>query len=220
MARPRKAPPAALAVVGQGQGDVLALALPVDAAGLASLQAEAEAMALATVGLECPDRETYDALDASLTEVVTMKDGIVAMRTEATQAADRAVRGVRATLRPILAPLESAEIELKRAMGGFLAEQAQAQEAARQAAAEAAETGDAETLTEALTTAAELDAGPTAARWFWAVDRIVEDLLPDEYWIPDKQRIAVHATKAGSAEEIEAIPGVVFKRLPLVAGRR
>jgi hypothetical protein len=217
MAARRKAS-TALAVAGSG--DVLALALPVDADTLAVMQADAEEKALAVLELDCPDRATYDALDELLTEVVRDKDEVVAMRTASTQAADRAVRQVRATLKPIVDALEHAETTLKATMQGFLVAQAEAEAAAVEAAQEAAETGDAEALTTALTVAAEIGEGPTAARWYWQVERIAEDLLPDEYWVVDRQRIAVHATKAGSAEEIEAIPGVVFKRMPLVAGRR
>lgn len=210
------------AIVPAGEAPpVLALALPLSADELAGLLAEAQDKAEACVGLECPTADAYETCQGLLAEVVSDRDAVVAMRTESTQAADRAVRAIRATLKPILDALEVAEGYVRGAMGGYLKAKAEAEREVQAAALEAATTGDADGLVEALTASTELAASPEqAARWRWVVKRIAKDLLPPEYLIPDEAAIKAVARAAGSGEEPPVIPGVVFEREPVVAVSR
>jgi hypothetical protein len=45
----------------------------------------------------------------------------------------------------------------------------------------------------------------------WVIDRVIIDLMPAEYLIPDLDRIVREAANSASRDERPVIPGVVFE---------
>jgi len=199
----------------------LTITLPPDVRELAALQREAEADAAALATLDV-DTAAAD-VDAFLTDVVTRKDAALAMRKRVTGPAYQIAREVEGWFRPLVAALEGAERHLKGLLGKQRLAALAAEREARELAAAAAEAGDAETLLTALEVAAEAGARDDAratTRYAWIVKRIVEDLLPDEYWCPDAEKIGAVAKAADGAGDAPVIPGVVFERVAIVGARR
>ena len=197
--------------------------LPIDALAVAKLQREAEADAPVYLAVTCTTAEDYEFADALLTALVQREDAAVAMRKSATVPLYGVIRTVESWFKPWLNALAPAKAHLKKEMGAYRVRQEAAEREARELAAQAAETGDAEALVEALTVATEI-AAPTAARattrFAWQVKRIAEDMLPDEYWTPDMAKINAAAKAAGSSDEAPIIPGVIFERVALIGARR
>jgi hypothetical protein len=218
------APTAALAAVG-APTIIPALALPADF-GERHRDVLALAATYADPGtIDTPDE--YAIIDAGLQSVVRAKDQFIALRQGCVGAMRKVVATVEAEFRPGVKALEAAEAACKRALGAYKLAEAERERAARAAALAAANTGDAEALTEALTTASVAGAGAHASGTAtvatrWVIDRIAEGLLPDEYWSPDTAKINAEIARQGglSREEAPVIPGVIFKREARVGARR
>jgi hypothetical protein len=199
----------------------LTLALPPDVAELATLQAHAEADAVALAALD--DTCSAADVDAFLTDVVTRKDAALAMRKRATGPMYTAVREVEAWFRPLVTALEGAERHLKGLLGKQRLAALELERNARELAAAAADEGDAGTMLEALAVAAGAGARDDAratTRYAWTVKRIAEDLLPDEWWTPNRDAIEAHAKGFAGDGDAPVVPGVVFERTAIVGARR
>ena len=200
------------------------VALPHDAAAVATVQAEAERALGLFKQIETLDTyDEYGQADAWLTETARRKDAVVAMRKSATGPMYEAIRTIEGWFRPVVSALGEAEAHLKSVMGAFRLSIAEAEQAAREAAAEAADMGNAPALVEALTEAAALAERPPDARascaFQWVVKRISPDMLPDEWWTPDTAKIEAFARRA-KGDDAPVIPGVVFERVAQIGARR
>ncbi len=205
-----------------------AITLTYDANAVAAVQAEAETELAGLGDFTVDDAEAYAATDAFLTEIVTKKDAIEAMRQQAVGPLNEAKAVIQAWFKPALTALASVEGALKQAMAAWLLRQKAAEAAARANALAAVQSGEGTALVEALTVAADAQAAPKAGRavasFSWQVARVAEDLLPDEYWVPrtpNMSAILAEARRQGiTGEEAPVIPGVIFKRVATVGARR
>ncbi len=193
----------------------------------AEIQAEHEADRPTLAELAAHGKIADDAAlavaDATLTDVVRMKDELIARRQAAVTPTKRLIAEVEAWFRPYVKDAEAAEAGLKKAIGAFRLKKADAERrelAAARAAADEGRSNDALAHVQASQAIAAPDAARAQTRFVWEVKRIAPDLLPDEWWTPDAARIAAVAKDAGSSDEPPVIPGVVFERVPIVAARR
>lgn len=198
--------------------------IPHTAAQIAALQKTAEADAAEVVALVVVDSpETYTAADEILTELAQRKAGAVAMRKSATVPMYQAIRVVEGWFRPYVAALDTGIGHIKASMSAFRVAQDATERAARADALAAAEAGgDGVKLIESLTLAEEASQKPdgrASCAFGWKVARIVEDLLPDEWWTPDLAKIDVVA-KSADGDELPVIPGVVFERVAKIGARK
>lgn len=205
-------------------GHEITLALPTSAADVATLQRQAEDDAPAVQAITIADADDYAFADAILTDVVQRKDAVVAMRKQATVPLYQVVRTIEGWFKPVVSALESSERTLKERMGAWRLQIAERERAAREAAAVAAESGDAGAMVTALNAATSAQMAPAAGRattrFVWAVKRIAEDLLPDEWWTPDVARIEALAKETPGDSDPPVVPGVVFERRAVIGARR
>lgn len=205
-----------------GAGRELAITLPTSAVEIAKLQAKAEAERSAYDAIVVTDSDQYEFADALLTGVVRERDAAIAMRTSATGPMYAAIRVVEGWFRPYLAALEGPEKYLRGLMNGYNVEKERREREARELAAVAAETGDAQGMVDALTVATHV-AAPTAARasvrMGWGVKAIDEELLPPEWWEPKYSALAALAKKH-KGDSPPVIAGVTFERTAAVGARR
>jgi len=198
------------------------LQVPATAHEIAALQKIAESDLQTWREFTIDTAEEYEAVDAVLSDVVRRKDAATAMRTSATGPLYKATKTIESWFAPYLGALTGLEVLLKGGMGTYRLAQAEREREAREAAAVAADADDSEALTEALTVAAEAaqaPAGRASVGFEWRVARIVEDLLPREWWTPNTKRIDAHA-KAHKGDDPPVIPGVVFERVAKIGARR
>jgi len=197
--------------------------VPSEIVALAAEQREAEDSVRALEGLTIISDEMYEAADAMLTATAQRLDAVVAMRKRATAPLGEAKREIEGWFRPLVRALEASIAELKRAIGGYRVMLAEEERKAREAAALAAATGDADALCNAMVAAdasATPPAGRATCRFEWRIKRIAEDLLSREWLTPDVARIAAYAKDWSSGSEPPVIPGVVFERTAIVGARR
>lgn len=201
----------------------MTLALPVSAADVATLQREAEANVEAFLAFTCvDDAEDYATADALLTGLVRKLDTVVAMRRSATVPLYGVIKLVEGWFKPVTTALETPIKHLKHIMGEYRVNQDALAIAAREVAAQAADAHDAQTLHTALavaTAAAEKPAARSSTTFAWVVDRVIEDLLPDEWWAPARDRLDSLA-KSTKGEDPPVVPGVVFKRVARIGAKR
>ncbi len=199
----------------------LTIAVPHSAGEAAILQAEAEADLVEVKTMSITNDDTFKAFDVILTSLAQRKDAALAMQRSATGPMYKAAKVVELWFKPLTSALDEGIAYVKAAMGAYrVAEDAKRREAATSAAA-LADGDNGAALVEALTTAGAAPAAARATtRYGWKVLRIVEDMLPDEYWTPDLARLDIIAKKAGSSEEPPIVPGVVFERTAQIGARR
>lgn len=213
---------------GAGGGAVIpALALPADFA-----EKHRDMLALAATyadpgTIDSPDE--YAIVDSGLQRLARALDQWVAKRQATVGAMRKVVSSVEGEFRPGVKALEAAMSACKAAMGAFKIAEAEREREARAKALEAAQTGDAEALTEALTDASVAASGAHATGTAtvatrWVIERIADDLLPAQYWkrVHDDAAIAAEIERQGglSGDEPPVIPGVIFKREARVGARR
>jgi hypothetical protein len=198
--------------------------LTTSANDVAALQREAESDAPAIRAIQVTDADGYTFADAILTDVVQKKDAVVAMRKRATVPLYGAIREIESWFKPVVSALEVSERHLKGAMGSWRIAEDARERAAREAAAVAAESGDAPAMLSALTAAADAgsarDEGRATVRYVWAVKRIVRELVLPEWLVPDLPRIERVARDAPGDGDAPVIPGVVFEKVARVGARR
>lgn len=196
------------------------------AADVAALQRIAESNAPIIASVKVTSAEEYAFADALLTETVTRKDAAIGMRKAATVPLYHAVRTIEGWFRPVVAALEGSERHLKRAMGAWRIEVADAERAAREVAATAAEAGDASAMLEAISVATAIAATPADAgaratvRYVWTVARITAALVPREWLTPDVARLSAIARETPGDAPAPVVPGVEFERVARVGARR
>jgi hypothetical protein len=200
----------------------LTVMVPVSAADLATEQRKAEALAETLCGVVVESAEEYTALDEVLSEVARRKAAVLDMRKSATGPLYGVIRTVEAWFRPLVTSLESCEGSLKLAMGTYRVAQEKREREARELAAKAAESGDAENLVEALTRATEAAAKPDAratTRFMWAIKSIDTNELPRELMVPNVPAInRIAADYKGDAPPV--VPGVTFERIAQIGARK
>lgn len=167
------------------------------------------------------DPETYAAVGAILIERLKQYDAAKDFR-------DKVTKPVYAHWKYLcdllsVKPHEDLIKALKGAIKAYdLREDARKRLAAEEARALfAAPTPDIPAMTQALTVAnaPEAQADGVSTTFVWKVKRIIPDLLPDAYWIPDEAGIA-QVARDHKGDDPPVIPGVVFERDAQVTGRR
>lgn len=184
------------------------------------LEADAQPSALAAITVE--DEGDYAVVTELRASVRSAKDELVTLRQSAAQPWKRVATTIEAMFRPAIRAAETIEADFRGKLEAFQLAKVQREREARELATQAAQSGDSATMLAALTESAALaqatpDGG--AVRLQWVVERIVQDLLPDEWWTPDTAKIEAVA-KAHKGDEPPVIPGVVFKQAASVAVRR
>jgi chromosome segregation ATPase len=141
---------------------------------------------------------------------------------EAKRAIENKAKEIKALFKAEAEAKAGSEALVKRLLGAYHTAQQAEQRRQMQAAAQAAQERKPEALTTALV-AAQGAAPPrldgVSIRPKWVVKRIAEDLLPDEYWTPDRAKIEAVA-KAATPEDPPIIPGVIFELDATVSARR
>lgn len=200
---------------------VAGLGLPHSRAEIEAMHApDREALATYAKGVTVTDEASLLAARAILSDVAQSRDGYVKMR----QGPVAQIKGVIKEWESwFLAPIkehDAAEAGVKASCNAYLTAKANEAAKAREAAQVAADRGDSSAVLANIQQAQALEAVPSGTRYAWEVKRIATDLLPDEYWIPDHEKIAAVAKAAGSGEEPPVIPGVVFERVATMQARR
>lgn len=197
--------------------------VPHNAASVAALQLEAEADVKQALELvRVVDDETYELADAVLTDITRREKAAIAMRGEATGPMYRAARVVEAWFNPLLTALGTIKTHCKGEMNAHLLAKKKREDEAREAAAQAAATGDSDALLTSLTLAneaAERAPGRAAQVFGWKVAQIIEAELPAEYWTPDLVKLDAIA-KSIKGDKPPEIPGVRFERTADVRARK
>jgi hypothetical protein len=197
--------------------------VPHTAVEVAALQRTAESDAKAIANVRIGDVFSYADVDGLLGEFARRSDGLVAMRKRATGPMYKSIKEVESWFRPALEALAACVAHCKGELAAERVRQASALAEANAAAVVAAETDDAEGLVASLQTSLAAQERPDGARSTvvirWAVKRIVADLLPAEFLIPDAARIDGIA-RAHRGDEPPIIPGVVFERVADVKAKR
>lgn len=189
--------------------------------GLVALQADAaEARELVI-----PDADTYAVVGSILIARLKEYDAAKELRDRVTKPLHDGWKKTCALFKPALDAHEQLIAALKKAIGDYDLRELEAKEAAsREARAVfAAPTPDVSALTEALAVAnAPLaHADGVGTKFVWKVKRIVAELLPDSYWVPDMTAIDDEASRQGTGGDAPpVIPGVIFERVAQVSGRR
>lgn len=209
-------PPVTLTVAGLG--------LPFSHAEIvAEHEADRPALALYASAEAIESDSDLANADAALSEIVRLKDELIARRQAAVTPTKRLIAEVEAWFRPYVKDAEAAEHGLKRAIGAYRLKKAEDERKALDAARAAADAGNSSAAlahVQASQALAAPDGARAQTRFAWEVKRIAPDLLPDEWWTPDVARIAEVAKAAGSSEEPPVVPGVVFERVAIVAASR
>lgn len=223
-ARKKPVPSTALAVA---PATIPALALPENFA-LMNRDVQELAAQFADPGtIDTP--EEYAIIDSGLQRLARAYDAWIASRQATVGAMRKVVAAVEGEFRPGVKALESAIGACKNAIGTYKLAEAEREREARAAALAAAQTGDAEELTRALTEASAAGAGVHATGTAtvatrWVIERIADDLLPEAYWMRVHNGAAIDAEieRQGGLtnEDAPVIPGVVFKREARVGARR
>lgn len=195
---------------------------PLTAADVAKQQREIEEDLPEVLAFRVVTEKDYSLADEVLSDLARKSDALVAMRQSATRPMKQAAATIEGWFRPVVGALATAQAHLKAEIGAYRVRLLKAEADARAAAADAVVSGDAAALTQALTEASSVVAprGNARIRFVWKVSRIAEDLLPDEYWCPDLDKIANVARAAGGSELAPVIPGVIFERVPVVGAKR
>lgn len=201
---------------------VMEITVPTTAHEVAALQVRAEAELEAWGKFTIDTAEEYAAVDATLSDLVRRKDAAVAMRKTATGPLYKATKTIESWFAPYLGALTALEHALKEGMGTFRLAQATREREAREAAAHAADAGDDGALLDALTVAteaAQAPAGRATVGFAWQVARVIDGMVPQEWWCVDRARIDAHA-RVWKGDEPPVIPGVVFERAAKIGARR
>lgn len=203
----------------------LTLRLPATAEDVQKLEAAAAELSAILPDIIVTDDETYAVADDLLTQGVQLLDAAKTCRASVTGPVYAAIREVEARFKPGMVQLTDFAIAVKKRLGDYRLAVAAAAKAERDAAAEAAATGDAEGLVQALNTADALAQKPADAgarvKFRWVAKLVNAALLPDDYWCPDMEKIQARASAHGGANEEPPypIPGVLFERVADVAAR-
>lgn len=172
---------------------------------------------------EIRNAEELAVADATLSDIMRLEDELVARRQAAVAPTKKLIAEVEAWFRAYIKDAVAAKEGIKKAIGAYRLKKANDErrelEAAR-AAADEGRSSDALAHVQASQAISAPDGARAKTRFAWEVKRIAEDMLPDEWWTPDVAKIAEVAKAAGSSEDPPVIPGVVFERVAIVAGRR
>jgi hypothetical protein len=132
------------------------------------------------------------------------------------------IKTIEGWFKPATKALDVAIGHLKGQIGAYRLALWQAEREARELAAVAAETGDSAAVIDSLATAAEMAVKPegrASATFAWEVDRVIPDMLPDEWWTPDRAKLDAVAA-ADKSDDGPVIQGVVFKRVAKIGAKR
>jgi hypothetical protein len=214
-------------LVHSDKTEALTLAMPAyrKALRLAAVDAQKYADAAATIaGLGVTTAEVYTLADSMASDVARKLDTIKGMRSLSTGPLYEKAKEVEAEYRPTLTALTSAKDTLAKALGAYRVLLAEREREARQVAAAAMQAADTETVVEALTIAQDAVA-PVEARatcqMRWVVARVCNaDLLPDEYWCPDMNKLAAVAAAHPGNGDAPVVPGVTFELVAKMGIRR
>jgi hypothetical protein len=214
--------PKALATVAD-TAKVLELERARIATALAVRQQEIEADAVpeALAEIVVASDDDYRIVTELRTQARAERDALVKLRQDAAGPWKKVATTIEEMFRPSIRGLETIEAHMRAELEKHVVAKAQAEKAAREAAIEAAQAGDDGAMVEALNQSIELatplGGGRQAMRW--AVKRVAEDMLPDEYWTPDLAKLEAVA-KAHKGDDPPVVPGVIFEQVASVAVRR
>jgi hypothetical protein len=197
-----------------------------DQAAATQREAEAELVGLAKhpEALAITDEDSKGEVVEFMREWQRRGDAVELMRTSATKPLLDVKRTIDGWFKPANDAISTIVEICKKAIGAYDLAQDNKRLAAKaeaQAAAEAHDTGAMLTALTVAASSAPAKVKGSSTRFEWRVKRIIREMLPAEWLVPDEVRIAKHARDAGTSETgPDPIPGVVFERVPFVTGRR
>lgn len=216
-----KKKPATSTAIGKVEHSIT-VPVPTTANEAAAIQKTAEADAKEILALVVDDDESYKFADEVLSDFARRKDAVLAMQRSGTLPLYGVIRTIEGWFKPSTKALDAAIGHLKGQIGAYRLALWQAEREAREQAATAAEAGDSAGVIESLAVASDMAVKPegkASATFAWEVDRVIEDMLADEYWCPDRAKLdAIAAAEKG--DEPPVIPGVVFKRVAKIGAKR
>ncbi len=191
---------------------------------LAALQAQLEADAapreLATITVD--DDGSYEIVTALRGDVRTQRVALVKLRQDAAGPWKKVATTIEEMFRPAIRAAETIEADFKGKLEAYQMAKAKRERDALAAATAAAQADDSEALVVALTESAALahrPAGGGSVTKRWVRKRIAPELLPDEWWTPDLEKIDAVA-KAHKGDDPPVIPGVIFEQAVSVAVKK
>ncbi len=200
-----------------------ALVPVVDTSAFATAQQEAAADAAAIVGVVVDSADAYTQADALLTAFVQKRDFAVGQRQSATKPLYGVIKTVESWFRPWVGDLDTCIAHLKGQLANYRVHQAHAAALAREEAARALETGGTpDALLGALNAAQDATtkpAGRAGVVFRWVVERVIDAMVPREWWCVDRARLDALAAET-KGDEPPVVPGVVFRREATVRASR
>jgi hypothetical protein len=185
----------------------------VDIALVTSLHKRATVETLAIEGSSIDnDDEAADA-NAHLREWLTQLDKVSAVKKETLAPLKEAEKRINALFKPLLDAGADLTGRLRNMLTVYELEKRKVQREALESAAQAASSPEPEALLEALQDVQDAAPTPLEGTSFtrvWVVKRIVRDLLPPVWLMPDEKKIAAYG-KAHKGDDPPIIPGVVWE---------
>lgn len=180
-------------------------------------EAEALAAELSAEPLVISDDAGAEAVGEVIQELGAHKAELTRMAKALTDPINEALKQARALFQPAIKAIEVPERALRDALGAYRVRQFEAAESVREAATQAAESGDVEALHTALAIVAPTTADAATTTVFrWAVDRIDEAAMTRDWLTADVAKLNALCRMTSGQEEIEPVPGVTFKREAIV----
>jgi hypothetical protein len=175
-------------------------------------QATKESALLADASID-NDEDAADA-NVSLKDWLSKLDKVSKMKKETLAPLKEAEKRINDLFKPLLDKGQALTGHVRGMLERYELEKRTAQREAMAKAAEAAQLQEPDALLTALTEAE--DAAPvklegTSFRRVWVIKRIVEALLPDEYWTVDTKKIEAVGKAFAKSDTPFDIPGVVWE---------
>lgn len=175
-------------------------------------QATKESALLVSASIDNDD-DAADA-NASLKDWLSKLDKVSKMKKETLAPLKEAEKRINDLFKPLLDAGQTLTTGVRGMLERYELDKRAAQREAMAKAAEAAQSAEPEALLTALTEAE--DAAPvklegTSFRRVWVIKRIIEGLLPDEYWAVDTKKIEGIGKAFAKSDTPPVIPGVVWE---------
>lgn len=186
---------------------------------LAEGLALAKSIATDLDGLTVTDADEAAIVAEGIKPAKARYDHLEALRVEVKRPLDAKAKEVQTAFKTALDPLAAVLDTGRKLLATYALAQDAVKRKATEDAARAAEARDLPALTlavQAAQEAAPAKVAGTSTTFRWIVKRVAEDLLPDEYWTPDRARLDALAKATPGAAEPSPIPGVVFERVAQV----
>ena len=176
--------------------------------------------ALRTEPLVVDSDRAAESVGQAIAECALQKRELETLLKAITKPINDGLKQARALFKPAIDALDQVERELRKPLAAYRLAQHNAVAAARERALKAAEAGDTEALHAALAVP-DPKAGDSATttRFRWVVDHVDEANMPRDWMTADMNKLNTLCRLTSGQDEIEAVPGVTFRREATVVRR-